>query len=122
LEDIVTTTVGKSKTILYDVRYLLPDGSYKLLRKKNIHHHPGAWVNPDPPPRVAILGEGHSCAPASDRQFASIESIFGYVHNRDWARVAPPGRKGPPSAESDDSSVVLRTLYDGPLPGLLCSR
>jgi hypothetical protein len=40
LEDIVHTTIGKMKAVLYEVRYVLPDGSIKLVRKKNIHHRP----------------------------------------------------------------------------------
>jgi hypothetical protein len=60
MEDIVYLTVGKTKTTMYEVRYELPDGTNKLLRKKNIHHHPGAWVHPNPPPSVPILGAGHT--------------------------------------------------------------
>jgi hypothetical protein len=65
LEEIVHTTVGKMKTVLYEVRYALPDGSVKLVRSKNILHHPGTWVNPDPAPVVSVLGAGHTRVPAS---------------------------------------------------------
>jgi hypothetical protein len=45
LEEIAQCTVGKTKTTMYNVRYLLPDGFYKLLRKKNIHHCPvHGWI------------------------------------------------------------------------------
>jgi hypothetical protein len=53
------------KTVLYEVRYALPDGSVKLVRSKNILHRPGTWVNPDPAPVVSILGGGHTRVPAS---------------------------------------------------------
>jgi hypothetical protein len=65
LEEIYHTTVGKMKTVLYEVRYTLPDGSIKLVRGKNILHRPGAWINTDSAPIVPILGGGHTRVPAS---------------------------------------------------------
>jgi hypothetical protein len=67
LEEIYHTTVGKTKTVLYEVRYALPDGSVKLVRGKNILHRPGAWINPDPAPAASILGGGHTRVPASSQ-------------------------------------------------------
>jgi hypothetical protein len=85
VQQILHTTVGKMKMTMYEVHYLLPDGSDKVLSNKNIHHHPGAWLDPDPPPSIAILGGGHSRVPAARGQ---------RVH-------------GPPSVAYDDSSVDL---------------
>jgi hypothetical protein len=56
VQEIVYTTVDKTKMTLYDVHYLFTDGIDKVLHNKNIFHHPGAWVNPDPLPQIAILG------------------------------------------------------------------
>jgi hypothetical protein len=58
--DIVYTMVGKTKTSMYDVKYILPDGSDKVIQNNSIYHLPGMWKDPDPPPRVSVLGAGHS--------------------------------------------------------------
>jgi Transposase IS4 len=115
VEEIVHLTVGKTKTTMYDVRYLFPDGSNKLLRKKNIFHHPGAWVNPHPPPKAPILGAGHTRVPASaaargrrvqaplfdDTDESSVDSLLEALLARERARVRPPA-----GLKTDEDSSV----------------
>jgi hypothetical protein len=82
VQDVLHTTVGKTKTTMYEVKYILPNGSDKELQNKSICHLPGVWKDPDRPPRVSVLGDGHSRVPAAGRRV-----------------------QGPPSVDSDASSV-----------------
>jgi hypothetical protein len=113
VEEIVHLTVGKTKTTMYDVRYLFPNGSNKLLRRKNIFHHPGAWVNPHPPPTAPILGAGHTRVPASaavarrvqkplfeDTDDSSADTMIDRLMARTF-----PGTAGLKNPEDEDSSV-----------------
>jgi hypothetical protein len=129
VEDIVNLTVGKTKTTMYEVRYELPDGTNKLLRKKNIHHYPGAWVDPDPPPRVSVLGAGHTRVPTKgrlnplfvDSDDSTADTFIDTLYARQMEALARPGvrvgrlKLAEPSTD-DDSSVdsVLGTFDDAP--------
>jgi hypothetical protein len=137
VQEIIHTTVGKTKRTLYEVKYIMPDGSDKVLQNKNIHHLPGVWKDPDPPPRVSVLGAGHSHVPAAGRRVQGPPSVDSDASSVDsmLEAVLARARGQPMSSTARPVSVALRvhpmkipmhqawTLssgLDGPAPRPIC--